>query len=56
MSKTNLHFNKEKVSSYRSNYRSSSISYFMKSLLSVIVMGKSPVGSVSYYRIKKTSK
>jgi hypothetical protein len=57
MSNNSLHYNKEKVKIYRDGYRSSSnISHFFKSLLSVIIMGQSPVGSVSYYRIKKSAR
>jgi len=53
MPNNSIHINKERVSIYRDIYRSShNVSNFLKSLLSVIMMGQSPSGSVSYYRIK----
>jgi hypothetical protein len=53
MPNNSIHINKERVKIYRDIYRSSSnILNFLKSLLSVIMMGQSLSGSVSYYRIK----
>lgn len=37
-------------------YRPASLSYFIKSLLSVIITGESPVRTMSHYRIRKTKK
>jgi hypothetical protein len=56
MQKNSLLVNKENIKIYRTGHHPSSLSYFLKSLVSVIVMGKSPSGSVGYYRIRKTSK
>lgn len=57
MSNSNYHYNKEKARIYRDAYRPSfNFSNLFKSLLSVILMGQSPLGSISYYRIKKSAK
>jgi hypothetical protein len=57
MPNSHQHYNKEKIKIYRDAYQpSSNISHFFKSLLSVILMGQSHVGSISYYRIKKSGK
>lgn len=45
--------NKEKVRIYRGAYRpSSNFSHFIKTLLSVILMGQSPLGSIHYRHLK----
>jgi hypothetical protein len=57
MANTNHHYNKEKARIYREAYRRSfRISYFIRSLLSVILMGQAPMGGIRYYRIKKSAK
>ncbi len=57
MPNNNLHYNKENVRIYKDAYRPSShFAHFLKSLLSVILTGQSPLGSVSHYHIKKSAK
>ncbi len=56
MTNTNRESYKGNTLHYRREYRSYSLTYFVKTLLSVIIMGKSPAESTSYYRIRKTNK
>ncbi|MBS1947966.1 MAG: hypothetical protein JST47_09380 [Bacteroidetes bacterium] len=56
MANINMQSNSKISDSCRNSIKTTSIPFFLKSLLSVIVMGKSPADSIGYYRIKKTNK
>ncbi len=55
MQKNNMYFDTHKTKIYRDIYRpSSSLSRLLKTVLSVILVGQSPVGNPSYHHLKKS--
>ena len=54
MQKNRMYFEMQKVKIYKDSYRpSSNLLHFLRGLLSVILIGRSPAGHNSFYQTKK---